>query len=70
MKMAAQILLNGLSEDLDEALSVAALIARTKEQDVHLIVEVNGRYVYPRDYDNTIVQDGDRVEFINPNFGG
>jgi len=68
--MAAQILLNGLSEDLDEALSVAALIARTKEQDVHLIVEVNGRYVYPRDYDNTIVQDGDRVEFINPNFGG
>ncbi|MEJ2660007.1 MAG: MoaD/ThiS family protein [Desulfobacteraceae bacterium] len=38
--------------------------------DPDLIVELNGRFVYPRDYATTIVGAGDRLEFINPNFGG
>lgn len=35
-----------------------------------LIVELNGRYVYARQYGTTSVSQGDRVEFIHPDFGG
>ncbi|WP_419662076.1 MoaD/ThiS family protein [Desulfosarcina variabilis] len=43
-----------------------ALLSR----DPDLIVELNGRFIYPRDYATTIVQSGDEIEFMNPDFGG
>ena len=46
------------------------LIKQLGEEDAHLIVEKNGRFVYPRDYGSTSLAEGDRIEFINPNFGG
>jgi len=33
-------------------------------------VERNGRFVYARDYATTHIEEGDVMEFINPNFGG
>lgn len=65
-----KITVNGMTEQLPRALSILQLIEYFKEGDKHLIVEHNGRFVYPQDYERTRVGDGDRIEFINPNFGG
>jgi thiamine biosynthesis protein ThiS len=65
-----QIIVNGLEERVLENFTVANLIEIFKEDDAHLIVEYNGQFLYPQKYATTIVVDGDRIEFINPNFGG
>lgn len=65
-----KIKLNDVIEEVASDSSLQALIRRFKEADPDLIVELNGRFVYPRAYSGTIVQPGDRLEFINPNFGG
>ena len=64
------ISVNGFSENVPRNLSIDALITRFNEKDVDLIVELNGRFVYPAQYTATRIQPGDRIEFINPNFGG
>ena len=61
---------NGFKEKVPSGLTIAELIERLEEGDTHLIVEHNGRFVYPKDYSSVIVKNGDRIEFINPNFGG
>jgi thiamine biosynthesis protein ThiS len=35
-----------------------------------VIVEVNGRFVYRKDFSEYTIREGDRVEFIHPSFGG
>jgi thiamine biosynthesis protein ThiS len=65
-----KIKLNDVIEEVAADSSLQALIRRFNEADPDLIVELNGRFVYPRAYAVTIVQHGDRLEFINPNFGG
>jgi thiamine biosynthesis protein ThiS len=65
-----QIMVNGLNESVPDHSTIASLIALFGEDDSHLIVELNGRFVYPQKYGEIRVCDGDRVEFINPNFGG
>ena len=61
---------NGFKEKVPSGLTIAELIERLEEGDTHLIVEHNGRFVYHKDYSSVIVKNGDRIEFINPNFGG
>jgi hypothetical protein len=34
------------------------------------VFEHNGRYVHPCEYGTTQVFEGDRLEFIHPDFGG
>jgi thiamine biosynthesis protein ThiS len=65
-----KIILNDLPEQVPADTSLEDLIRDLEEADPDLIVELNGRYVYSRDYATTIVGEGDRLEFINPNFGG
>jgi sulfur carrier protein len=65
-----EIELNGFPEKIPSPCSLSQLIESHGDGDVHLIVELNGRFVYPHDYSGKILSDGDRVEFINPNFGG
>lgn len=65
-----EIIVNGMLEQLSDSFSIAQLIERFKEGDVHLIVERNGRFVHPQDYEGILIEEGDRIEFINPNFGG
>ena len=36
----------------------------------HLVVELNGRLVRARDYDDVVLSEGDRLEIIYPAFGG
>jgi thiamine biosynthesis protein ThiS len=61
---------NGFEETVAAGATIAELIEHFEEDDVHLIVEHNGRFVYPRQYHSISVAAGDRLEFINPNFGG
>jgi thiamine biosynthesis protein ThiS len=64
------IIVNGFEEKVGEGATLSDLIAIHQEHDVDLIVEQNGRFVYPQQYSTTLVKEGDRIEFINPNFGG
>ena len=65
-----RIIVNGMGEDVPESATLASLIELFKEADPALIVEHNGRFVYPKEYATTTVAESDRVEFIHPDFGG
>lgn len=64
------IVVNGFPEDVPEGSSVASLIKLFNEYDKDLIVEHNGRFIYPQQYETAVISEGDRLEFINPNLGG
>ena len=70
MKGFIRITVNGLSEDVPPSATLADLIDIFREMDRDLIVEYNGRFVFPQDYAAIQVAPRDRVEFIHPNFGG
>ncbi len=65
-----QVIVNGFEEEIESGTTLSSLILLFREQSPSLIVEVNGRFVHPRDYDLRQVQSGDRVEMIHPAFGG
>jgi len=64
------IRINDLPEQVPAGSNLETLIELFNERDSDLIVELNGRFIYSRDYATTIVSAGDEVEFLNPNFGG
>ncbi len=64
------MVVDGFAERLPAGLSLAALILRQQSQHKDLVVELNGRFVHPRDYETTLFDQGDRVELIHPAFGG
>lgn len=64
------ITVNGFPEQVPAGATLTELIERFREMDPDLIVEHNGRFVYPRHYAAVVVSTGDRVEFVHPNFGG
>jgi len=65
-----EVIVNGDRELVPARSTIAALIERFEEGDTHLIVQRNGRCVYPQEYAGTVVATGDRLEFIHPAFGG
>lgn len=65
-----KIIVNGLEEAVDEGTTIAHLVEVHGEGDAHLIVERNGRFVYPQDYGGTRVEAGDELELVHPDFGG
>ena len=70
MEKIIELIINGFKETIAENMTISKLIFRYREGDAALIVEHNGRFVYPRKYGEIILLNGDRIEFINPNFGG
>jgi len=64
------ITFNGLNEEVPENSTVAYLIEHFNEKDHSVIVEINGRYIFPQTYGTTTVSEGDKLEFINPDVGG
>jgi thiamine biosynthesis protein ThiS len=70
MSNTIEVIINGFPEKILEGTTISDLVIRFKEGDVDLIVEYNGRFVFPRNYGDIFVSSGDRIEFINPNFGG
>lgn len=65
-----EIVLNGFIEKVPRHSTISLLVERFEDRDTDLIVELNGRFVYPQQYGSTVASDGDRCEFIHPNFGG
>ncbi|MDA3916131.1 MAG: MoaD/ThiS family protein [Deltaproteobacteria bacterium] len=65
-----EIELNGLKETIPENISIDALIDLFKEGDPDLIVEINCKYIFPKNYKTTTIMENDTIEFINPNLGG
>jgi thiamine biosynthesis protein ThiS len=65
-----RIVVNGMSEEVPKNSTLASLIERFREMEPALIVEHNGRFVYPKEYVTTAVNENDQVEFIHPDFGG
>ena len=70
MKGTISILVNGMEEKVPEGATLAFLVEHFQEKDPALIVELNGRFIFPKQYSTTTVSPNDRVEFINPDFGG
>ncbi len=70
MKGEIEITLNGMKEKTKTGTTIADIISRAGENDKSLIVEQNNRFVHPHAYPSTIVCEGDRIELINPDFGG
>jgi thiamine biosynthesis protein ThiS len=68
---ALKIIFNGFPEDIEGcAVTVQDLLDRTRENVPSVIVEINGRFVPRKDFGTRTVNEGDRVEFIHPSFGG
>ena len=65
-----EIILNGLKEKVPAGTTIAELIKMSGEEDKHLIVECNNRFIHPHAYPKTAVEEGNKIEFINPDFGG
>ena len=65
-----KITINGVKENVPENSSLRDLMGRFQNKKVHIIVQHNGEFVYPEKHAATIVKEGDRVEFINPDLGG
>lgn len=65
-----EIFLNGLKERVPEGTTIARLIEMSGEEDRHLVVERNNRFIHSQAYRTTLISEGDRIEFINPDFGG
>lgn len=65
-----EVIINGFKETVPRGASISELILNYDEMDAAMIVERNGRFVYPRDYPTTQAQPGDVLEFIHPDFGG
>ena len=65
-----EVYINGVPEIVPEQSTIFHLIERFKEAEWHIIVERNGRCIYPEKYSTTLVSAGDRIEFIQPAFGG
>jgi thiamine biosynthesis protein ThiS len=65
-----RIILEGMPEEVDQGTTLAQLIESRQEDTVHLIAEVNHRFIHRRDYRTTVLKEGDQVELIHPAFGG
>lgn len=65
-----EILYNGVQEEIPPDTTISDLVEEAHERDIGLIVELNNRFIFPQDYGKTFLSEGDKVEFINPDFGG
>lgn len=70
-RFSLRFIFNGFPEEIEGCeLTIQELLDRTQEDDPAVIVEVNGRFVYRKDFRVFSISEGDRVEFIHPSFGG
>jgi thiamine biosynthesis protein ThiS len=70
MAKTISITFNGFKESVPQGSTVASLLEHFEEMDSHVIVELNGKFIFEQKYAETLVSAGDDLEFINPNFGG
>lgn len=65
-----RVIINGFNESIPEKTSIADVIQANQEYEIHMIVELNHRFVYQKDFEATRLKEGDVLELIHPAFGG
>ena len=65
-----QVTVNGAQERLEDGLSVADLLERRALQPIRVAVEINEELVPRKRFDETFVQEGDRIEIVTFVGGG
>jgi thiamine biosynthesis protein ThiS len=65
-----EVTINGFKEKVLKGSTIKELILAYDELESAMMVEQNGRFVYPQHYDTTLPEEGDVLEFIHPDFGG
>jgi thiamine biosynthesis protein ThiS len=65
-----QVIINGFKESLPDRISIAEVIHANREYEIHMIVELNHRFVHQKEYETTYLSEGDILELIHPAFGG
>jgi sulfur carrier protein len=65
-----RVFINGFFEEVPEGTTIAEVIDRNQEFEVHMIVELNHRFVHQKDFAATVLQEGDILELIHAAFGG
>jgi thiamine biosynthesis protein ThiS len=70
MEMTGTITLNGQPSPAPTPLAVDALLAHLGLTGKPVVVELDQQPVFPRDYSQTLVQNGARVEIVTLAAGG
>lgn len=70
MSQPATITLNGSPHPLDRAATIASLLDSLGLAGKPVVVELNQQAVFPRDYPQTPVEPGDRLEIVTLAAGG
>ena len=65
-----KIYIDGISKEIPDNLTVAQLIEHLDEAGNHAVIELNGNYIAPKNYNRTTLKPEDRLEIIYPAFGG
>lgn len=65
-----QIILNGHPHSVPSPLTVAELLESLSLKGKPVVVELDEQAVFPRDYDQSTVGDGARVEIVTLAAGG
>lgn len=65
-----KVTINGENEELDDGISVAALLARRKIEPIRVAVEINEDVVPRKAFGETMIQDGDQIEIVTFVGGG
>jgi len=64
-----QIIVNGQVTDLIEN-NLAKFVASKQKDGSRVAVAVNEEFIPKTEYENTVLNDGDRVELVTPMQGG
>ena len=65
-----KIILNGKEHALENPLSVEDLLASIHLAGKPVVVELNQKALFPREYSATMLREGDRVEIVTIAAGG
>jgi thiamine biosynthesis protein ThiS len=62
--MAIKIFLNGKSEEIENEMSLLELLKRKNIRPEVVTVEVNEKMIDRKDYQTTIIKEGDKIELV------
>ena len=58
MARTMEIIFNGFKETVPQGSTIADLLEHFQEPDSHVIVELNGRFIFAQQYGQTVVSAG------------
>ena len=64
------IQVNGKSMTWVEGMTVSSMLKEKNYVFAKIVVKINGKYVPPQQYEDTIIRDGDEVQAIHMLAGG